>query len=146
MIDPINPITRKKAKIEVYTFLKVNIPISNRSRKMGWKWRYSIHKIGCTNDESWDVKLKDWDNLKINNPSKPMPHRLQDQKRYTARTQEPGPLHWSWSHGIWEVGAGPIREPQLPPEKSHLVRREEGKILIAAFPFLLPFILLLVPS
>lgn len=34
MIDPINPITRKKAKIEVHTFLKVNIPISNRSRKM----------------------------------------------------------------------------------------------------------------
>ena len=35
MIDPINPITRKKAKIEVHTFLKVNVPISNRSRKMG---------------------------------------------------------------------------------------------------------------
>ena len=52
MIDPINPITRKKAEIEVHTFLKVNVPILNRSRKMGGKLRYSIHKIGCTSNES----------------------------------------------------------------------------------------------
>lgn len=42
----------------------------------GGEWRYSIHKIGCTSDERkfWDVRLKDWDNLKINNPIKPLPH------------------------------------------------------------------------
>jgi len=43
------------------------------------------------------------------------------------------------------VGAGPIRRHSCH-QRNHLVSREEGEMLIAALPFLLPFILLLVPS